>query len=33
LAEAGWIVIRCWEHENPKEVAARIEAEVQARRI
>ena len=28
LAEAGWTVVRVWEHENPAEAAARIEAVV-----
>jgi len=28
LAEAGWVVIRCWEHEAVDDVADRIEAAV-----
>lgn len=28
LNEAGWTVIRVWEHENPQEVAARVSAVV-----
>jgi DNA mismatch endonuclease (patch repair protein) len=28
LAEAGWTVVRVWEHEDPAEAAARIEAVV-----
>lgn len=32
LAEAGWIVIRAWEHEEPEAVAARVESAVRARR-
>lgn len=28
LREAGWTVIRVWEHENPEETAKRIHAEV-----
>jgi DNA mismatch endonuclease (patch repair protein) len=31
LAEAGWLVIRVWEHEDPAEAAGRIAAAVQAR--
>lgn len=30
LAEAGWTVVRAWEHENPAEVADRVEAAVRA---
>lgn len=30
LQEAGWKVIRIWEHENPVEAAARVEAAVRA---
>jgi len=30
LAEAGWIVVRAWEHEPPAEVAARVASEVRA---
>jgi hypothetical protein len=32
LAEAGWLVIRVWEHEAPTEAADRIERAVRARR-
>jgi DNA mismatch endonuclease (patch repair protein) len=32
LVEAGWAVIRAWEHENPVDVAARVEACVMERR-
>jgi DNA mismatch endonuclease (patch repair protein) len=32
LKEAGWKVIRVWEHENPKEVAEKIAQIVQERR-
>ncbi len=32
LAEAGWLVIRIWEHEDMAEAAARIEEAVRARR-
>jgi DNA mismatch endonuclease (patch repair protein) len=31
LAEAGWLVIRVWEHEDPAEAAGRIAAAVRAR--
>jgi DNA mismatch endonuclease, patch repair protein len=24
LARLGWLVLRCWEHENPAEVASRV---------
>jgi DNA mismatch endonuclease (patch repair protein) len=30
LAEAGWVVVRAWEHEPPAEVAARVASEVRA---
>ena len=30
LAEAGWTVVRIWEHEDPVEAADRIEALVRA---
>ncbi|MFD8596350.1 very short patch repair endonuclease [Kitasatospora sp. NPDC059646] len=34
LAEAGWTVVRVWEHEDPIEAAARVEAAlIEARRI
>jgi DNA mismatch endonuclease (patch repair protein) len=32
LAEAGWLVIRIWEHEDMTEAAARIEETVRTRR-
>lgn len=32
LRAAGWSVIRCWEHEDPLEVADRVEAELARRR-
>lgn len=32
LAEAGWLVIRIWEHEEPVEAADRIESAVRKRR-
>lgn len=32
LAEAGWHVIRVWEHEDPQDAARRIAAVVRARR-
>ncbi|MEU2545364.1 very short patch repair endonuclease [Streptomyces roseolus] len=32
LREAGWTVLRFWEHEPPEECAARIAAEVEQRR-
>jgi DNA mismatch endonuclease (patch repair protein) len=32
LAEAGWLVVRVWEHADPLEAADRIEALVRARR-
>jgi DNA mismatch endonuclease (patch repair protein) len=32
FAEAGWLVLRVWEHENPEEAAARVAAEVDRRR-
>ena len=32
LTEAGWLVIRAWEHEDPGEVAARIASTVRDRR-
>ena len=31
LAEAGWLVIRIWEHEDPTEAADRIESIVRSR--
>jgi DNA mismatch endonuclease (patch repair protein) len=30
LVDAGWIVVRAWEHENPVEVADRVESLVRA---
>ncbi|GHF99589.1 very short patch repair endonuclease [Streptomyces filamentosus] len=32
LRDAGWTVLRFWEHESPDECAARIAAEVEKRR-
>ncbi|WP_228373638.1 very short patch repair endonuclease [Demequina soli] len=32
LTEAGWLVMRFWEHEDPAQVAATIVATVRARR-
>jgi DNA mismatch endonuclease, patch repair protein len=32
LQEYGWMAIRVWEHEDPEEVAARIEQAVRSRR-
>ncbi|MFI2213762.1 very short patch repair endonuclease [Streptomyces sp. NPDC020141] len=32
LTEAGWAVVRVWEHEDPVEAAARVEAAVSAAR-
>ncbi|WP_318533266.1 MULTISPECIES: very short patch repair endonuclease [Actinoalloteichus] len=32
LTEAGWLVIRIWEHENPIAAADRVEAAVTSRR-
>lgn len=32
LTVQGWIVIRCWEHELPKDVADRVETVVMERR-
>ncbi|MBW4720704.1 very short patch repair endonuclease [Saccharothrix obliqua] len=32
LAEAGWLAIRVWEHENPTEAADRVREAVLARR-
>lgn len=32
LAEAGWIVVRVWEHESPRDAADRIAAVVRSRR-
>jgi DNA mismatch endonuclease (patch repair protein) len=31
LTDAGWLVIRIWEHESPVEAADRIERAVRAR--
>ncbi|GAA3361754.1 very short patch repair endonuclease [Saccharopolyspora gregorii] len=33
LAEAGWSVIRIWEHEAPDDGAARVERAVRGRRV
>lgn len=32
LAEAGWLVVRVWEHEDPAEAAQRVHAAVEERR-
>lgn len=32
LAEAGWVSVRIWEHEDPVEAARRVEEVVRARR-
>jgi len=32
LAEAGWVAVRVWEHEDPAEAAARIAVIVASRR-
>ncbi len=32
LAEAGWLVLRVWEHEGPLEAARRVEGVVRGRR-
>jgi DNA mismatch endonuclease (patch repair protein) len=32
LRDAGWCVVRVWEHEAPEEAARRVEAAVRARR-
>jgi DNA mismatch endonuclease (patch repair protein) len=32
LEDAGWVVVRVWEHEDAVEAARRVEAAVQARR-
>ena len=32
LAEAGWLVLRVWEHEDPLEAARRVEGVVRGRR-
>jgi DNA mismatch endonuclease (patch repair protein) len=31
LSEAGWVVLRFWEHEEPEAAAVRIEREVRGR--
>ncbi|MFG1997606.1 very short patch repair endonuclease [Spirillospora sp. NPDC048911] len=31
LSDAGWVVIRIWEHEDPEEAARRVQATVQSR--
>jgi DNA mismatch endonuclease (patch repair protein) len=33
LTEAGWLVIRAWEHESPEDVADRIVRAVSERRF
>ena len=30
LSGAGWTVVRCWEHDDPDEIATRIETAVRA---
>lgn len=32
LSAAGWLSIRCWEHEDPKQVAERVILTVESRR-
>lgn len=32
LAEAGWVAIRVWEHEDPRQAAVRVRSAVEARR-
>ncbi len=32
LTDLGWTVLRCWEHEDPADVADRVEREVRTRR-
>jgi DNA mismatch endonuclease (patch repair protein) len=32
LADAGWLVVRVWEHEDPEEAAQRIYEVIQTRR-
>lgn len=32
FAEAGWLVLRVWEHEEPEEAAGRVAVEVERRR-
>ena len=31
LAALGWLVVRAWEHEDPNEIADRVDAAVTAR--
>jgi DNA mismatch endonuclease (patch repair protein) len=33
MAEAGWTVIRVWEHEDPNRAAAQVAAVVRKRRV
>jgi len=33
LAEAGWIVVRVWEHENPRLAAERVAVVVRSARV
>ena len=33
LAEAGWVSIRIWEHEDPQEAAGRVEEVVRSRTV
>jgi len=32
LSAAGWLIIRCWEHDDPEKVAERISSAVNLRR-
>jgi DNA mismatch endonuclease (patch repair protein) len=32
LSEAGWLVLRFWEHEDPNEIADAIASAVEGRR-
>lgn len=32
LAEAGWLVVRVWEHEDPQEAARHVMSVVRSRR-
>jgi DNA mismatch endonuclease (patch repair protein) len=33
LADAGWVSVRIWEHEDPREAAQRVEEVVRARAV
>lgn len=33
LTAAGWLVVRVWEHEDPEQVADRVVALVNSRRV